>query len=78
MPNEIETPPAGPRRPLKATNEAFEENELSVRTENCRQAIQVGILFIPLGSITDYWLFPEYFVLFGAVRVMTVIILGPS
>ena len=76
MPNEIETPPAGPRRPLKATNEAFEENELSVRTENCRQAIQVGILFIPLGSITDYWLFPEYFVLFGAVRVMTVIILG--
>lgn len=76
MPNEIESPPVGPRRPLKASNEAFEDNELSVRTENCRRAIQVGILFIPLGSITDYWLFPEYFVLFGAVRVITAILLG--
>ena len=50
-----ETPPhhTGPHHPLRDTHKAFEANELSVRAENCRRVIKTGILFIPLGIITD-------------------------
>lgn len=73
-----ETPPhhTGPHHPLRDTHKAFEANELSVRAENCRRVIKTGILFIPLGMITDLWLFPDNLLLFGTVRLVATILFG--
>ena len=65
-----------PRHPLRATHEAFESSELSVRAENCRRAIQTGVLFIPLGIITDIWIYPEFLTIFATVRILIALVIA--